>query len=64
MPPLASVSPGDYVRHVMFGEGVVLNCVPMGDDQQVTVNFETSCTRKLLLSFSPLEKLEKEPFVS
>ncbi|MEJ2738881.1 MAG: UvrD-helicase domain-containing protein [Dehalococcoidia bacterium] len=62
--PLPSVSPGDYVRHAMFGEGVVLSCIPVGDDQQVTVNFETSGTRKLLLSFAPLEKLQKEPYVS
>ena len=62
--PLPGVSPGDYIRHAMFGEGVVINCIPMGDDQQVTVNFETSGTRKLLLSFAPLEKLEKEPHVS
>jgi DNA helicase-2/ATP-dependent DNA helicase PcrA len=60
MTPPPNLNPGDYVRHAMFGNGVVMNCVPMGDDCQVTVNFETSGTRKLLLGLAPLEKLEKE----
>ena len=59
--PPPDLSPGDYVRHAMFGDGVVINCTPMGDDQQVTVNFETAGTRKLLLGLAPLEKLKKEP---
>jgi DNA helicase-2/ATP-dependent DNA helicase PcrA len=59
--PPPDLSPGDYVRHAIFGDGVVMNCIPMGDDRQVTVNFETSGTRKLLLGLAPLEKLEKGP---
>jgi DNA helicase-2/ATP-dependent DNA helicase PcrA len=55
-----SFSAGDHVRHVKFGEGIVINCNPTasGTDQEVTVAFKGDAgVKKLLLSFAPLERL-------
>jgi len=56
---LLSLKVGDHIRHKIFGEGEVIDCSRMGDDQIVTVAFKESGTKKLLLSLSPLEKIEK-----
>jgi DNA helicase-2/ATP-dependent DNA helicase PcrA len=48
---------GDRVRHASFGEGVVLNCTPTWDDQEVVVDFEEAGKKKLLLSLAPLERV-------
>ena len=57
--PRVSLETGDLVRHSTFGEGVVMECMPSGDDHEVTVQFsEAVGVKKLLLSFAPLEKLE------
>lgn len=50
---------GDHVHHRVFGDGVVINCSPNGDDQEVTVAFTEAGVRRLLLSLAPLEKVEK-----
>jgi DNA helicase-2/ATP-dependent DNA helicase PcrA len=51
-------SGGERVRHPRFGEGVVVGCVPRGDDQEVTVAFKGETgIKKLMLSFAPLERL-------
>jgi DNA helicase-2/ATP-dependent DNA helicase PcrA len=55
-----SFSAGDHVRHVKFGEGIVISCNPTasGTDQEVTVAFKGDAgVKKLLLSFAPLERL-------
>ena len=49
---------GDRVQHKMFGEGVVINCSPNKDDQEITVAFEGAGVKHLLLSLAPLEKIE------
>ena len=50
---------GDLVRHSTFGEGVVMECVPSGADQEITVQFSDGVGEKrLLLSFARLEKIE------
>ncbi len=57
----ASFSAGDHVRHVKFGEGIVVSAVATanGADQEVTVAFKGEFgVKKLLLSFAPLEKLD------
>jgi DNA helicase-2/ATP-dependent DNA helicase PcrA len=57
---LASFAAGDHVRHVKFGEGIVITSTPTanGADQEVTVAFKGEFgVKKLLLSFAPLEKL-------
>ena len=50
---------GDLVRHASFGEGVVMDCVDSGGDQEVTVQFRDGVgAKRLLLSFARLEKIE------
>jgi DNA helicase-2/ATP-dependent DNA helicase PcrA len=50
---------GDYVQHKIFGDGIVINCSPNKDDQEITVAFEGAGVKRLLLSLAPLEKVEK-----
>jgi DNA helicase-2/ATP-dependent DNA helicase PcrA len=51
---------GDHVRHPKFGHGIVMNCNPTRDDQELTVAFEEAGVKKLLASLAPLEKIEKD----
>ena len=51
---------GDHVRHSKFGRGIVMNCLPTRDDQELTVAFEEVGVKKLLASLAPLEKIEKD----
>ena len=66
--PVATLSPapsaktplsaGDHVRHDKFGEGIVVNCLPTGDDQEVTVAFKGEAgLKRLLLSLAPMERV-------
>jgi DNA helicase-2/ATP-dependent DNA helicase PcrA len=58
---LATYKAGEHVRHVKFGEGIVVSAIPTanGADQEVTVAFKGGFgVKKLLLSFAPLEKLD------
>ena len=50
---------GDRVHHEQFGDGVVVSCLPVQDDDEVVVAFSGLGVKKLLLSFAGLEKLEK-----
>jgi DNA helicase-2/ATP-dependent DNA helicase PcrA len=51
---------GDHVLHSKFGPGIVMNCNPTRDDQELTVAFEEAGVKKLLASLAPLEKIEKD----
>jgi len=51
---------GDHVRHSKFGPGIVMNCLPTRDDQELTVAFEEIGVKKLLASLAPLEKIEED----
>jgi DNA helicase-2/ATP-dependent DNA helicase PcrA len=51
---------GDHVRHSKFGSGIVMNCNPTRDDQELTVVFEEAGVKKLLASLAPLEKIGKD----
>ena len=51
------VSIGDDVRHVKFGEGVVLMIRGDGDKAEATVRFRDVGTKTLLLSWTPLERI-------
>jgi DNA helicase-2/ATP-dependent DNA helicase PcrA len=55
--PAISLSVGDRVSHKIFGEGVVISLTGSGNDQQVTVNFDSAGVKRLLLSYAPLEKI-------
>ncbi len=48
---------GDRVRHMKFGEGTVIHIVEGGRDYEVTVDFDTAGTKKMLASFAKLKKL-------
>ena len=45
---------GERVRHGHFGRGVVVSCLPRGDDQEVTVAFEGAGVKRLLVSLANL----------
>jgi DNA helicase II / ATP-dependent DNA helicase PcrA len=51
---------GDHVRHSKFGPGIVMNCHPTREDQELTVVFEEAGVKKLLASLAPLERIEKD----
>jgi DNA helicase-2/ATP-dependent DNA helicase PcrA len=51
---------GDHVRHSKFGPGIVMNCSPTRDDQELTIVFEEAGVKKLLASLAPLEKIERD----
>jgi DNA helicase II / ATP-dependent DNA helicase PcrA len=48
---------GDDVKHVKFGEGVILLLRGEGDKAEATVRFREAGNKTLLLAWSPLEKL-------
>ena len=50
---------GDHVHHGKFGPGIVMNCSPTRDDQELTVVFEVAGVKKLLASLAPLQRIEK-----
>ena len=51
-----SFNTGDKVRHSVFGEGMVVNCIPSGQDHEVTVAFTGGAgVKRLLSSFAKLE---------
>jgi DNA helicase-2/ATP-dependent DNA helicase PcrA len=56
-PVAASFHTGDQVRHEVFGEGVVIESQPAGDDEQVTVAFAGAGLKRLMVSLAPMEKL-------
>ncbi|MBI4282313.1 MAG: UvrD-helicase domain-containing protein, partial [Chloroflexi bacterium] len=52
----APLKAGERVRHARFGEGIVVSCVPSGQDHEVTVAFKGNAgVKRLLLSFAALE---------
>ena len=53
---------GDHVRHSKFGAGIVMNCSPTREDQELTVVFEEAGVKKLLASLAPLERIERPRF--
>jgi DNA helicase-2/ATP-dependent DNA helicase PcrA len=48
---------GQRVKHAKFGEGVVIESKPDGNDEEVTVSFKKSGVKRVLASFANLEKL-------
>ncbi|MDP6142247.1 MAG: UvrD-helicase domain-containing protein [Dehalococcoidales bacterium] len=55
---IPELSPGNRVRHNQFGEGLVISCQSVTDDNEVLVAFRKVGLKKLLLSFARLEKVE------
>ena len=48
---------GQKVKHAVFGQGTVLNCVGSGAEAQVTVAFPNVGVKKLVAGFARLEKV-------
>jgi len=46
---------GNFVKHLRFGKGEVLNIEGIGADAKAEINFENGGTKKLLLRFAKLE---------
>lgn len=60
MPEQASqefdISVGDMVSHKVFGAGMVLSVVPMGNDHLVEIAFDSVGTKKVMAKFARLQK--------
>ena len=50
---------GDRVRHTTFGEGLVTKYEQSHHDVIVTINFNDSGSKRLLLSQAPIEIIER-----
>jgi DNA helicase-2/ATP-dependent DNA helicase PcrA len=58
VPDEAAFTGGERVRHPRFGEGIVVACQVVKDDQEITIAFKGDVgIKKLMLSFAPLERL-------
>jgi len=55
--PDTGIALGSRVVHGKFGEGVVLNCEGSGPNARVQVNFDSSGSKWLVLSYAKLEVL-------
>ena len=49
--PINTYSVGDRVRHITFGEGTVLNVIPMSTDFMYEIAFDNVGTKKLMASY-------------
>ena len=56
-PSAALLSPGDSVKHPMFGKGLILSANKMGADTLYEVAFDTVGTKKLMATFAKLTKI-------
>jgi len=52
-----SFESGDKVSHVKFGFGIIEGVRPAGADYELTINFETVGTKKLMSKFANLERV-------
>lgn len=52
-------SAGDSVSHPSFGEGLVLGITPMGADNLVEISFPKVGTKKIMLNYTKLKKMER-----
>ncbi len=57
-PPAVGLRAGDHVKHLTFGEGIVIGVLPQGGDYQVTVAFKGDAgVKRLMYSYANLEKV-------
>jgi DNA helicase-2/ATP-dependent DNA helicase PcrA len=56
-PRTAAFKEGDRVLHSTFGEGLVINCIPTGDDYELTIVFRDGKIKRFLESMTPLERV-------
>jgi len=55
--PVPSLEPGDRVLHDSFGMGTVVTIQGIGDKAVASVDFGSSGVKRLLLRYSPVEKI-------
>lgn len=48
---------GDVVKHKAFGQGLIVNAVPMGNDTMLEIAFESVGTKRIMQNFAKLEKV-------
>ena len=48
---------GDRVKHIKFGEGEVTSLIEKSGDYEVTVEFDSGTTRRMMASFAKLTKI-------
>lgn len=51
-----SYNVGDSVRHKKFGDGVILQISPMGNDTMLTIAFDKVGTKKLMANYTKFEQ--------
>ena len=56
--PLVAFATGDRIKHLTFGEGTVLNVIPMSTDYMYEIAFDNVGTKKLMASY--VSKLMKK----
>lgn len=49
---------GQRVKHKVFGEGMVISAIPMGNDTLLEVAFDTKGTKKIMANFSKMQILD------
>lgn len=52
-----SFASGERVKHNIFGEGVITEVVPMGNDAMITINFDKRGPKKLMRNNAKLTRL-------
>ena len=49
-----AIQPGQRVRHMLFGEGIILSAQKMGSDILYEIAFDTKGTKKLMGNYAKL----------
>lgn len=52
-----SFSPGDHVRHVKFGKGIVVSSKLLNGDEEITIAFDGKGVKKLAAAYANLERV-------
>jgi len=54
---MAFLEPGDRVRHLKWGEGIVLKVDGIDEEAQITINFLSVGEKHLMLKYAPIVKI-------
>jgi DNA helicase-2/ATP-dependent DNA helicase PcrA len=57
--PRLKFNDGDRIRHKIFGEGVVIDVTPMGNDELLEIAFDKVGTKKIMANFAKVEKINE-----
>jgi DNA helicase-2/ATP-dependent DNA helicase PcrA len=55
--PQPDFKQGERIKHKVFGDGMVVNVQPMGNDALLEIAFDTVGTKKVMANFAKMEKL-------